>query len=421
MKYYFYPQSLYTCTVAFADVFNDIGIRVYDPKTNDIVGFKPVPVTLSPKEKIAHILNAGEVNDVDPQVDNYLPRISIAPPDISWDAERMRGKYEKRLLNVEYNTETGTRKMNLDVQVVPIKLSFEVSIWAKYLVDMYQLIENIMPHFSPEIHVSFKERNFGIERKSRVVMTSSSKNFVYEYGESEQRILQWNFTFDMDGVLFKPMEDRKEILCSIISIAGVPCKKTSFYGDKIIAYEPYSNTYESILTKNPKLSIHNLDASDSYDLMVKYWAHANNNLDTPHNIKCVEANCSEDVGVRPVWSDEYPQTSCHPTKKKPCIKIDSETQNISAFWQEEVVGTDNKIRIISWNTIYNSSGVEISGAYQISDSLYPMDCQPVYTIAPTSESPSSVITPPITSTPPSSIPEIPNITGCELPEYYTTA
>lgn len=418
MRYYFYPQSLYTCTVAFADLFNDIGVRVYDTKTNDIVGFKPVPLTLSPKEKIAHNLNATNINDVDPQVDNYLPRLSISPPDVVWDPERMRGKYEKRLLNIEYDTGTGLRKMQTDVQVIPITMTFELTIWAKYMVDMNQLLENIMPGFAPETYVSFKERNFGIEHKSRVILTGSSKNFVYEYGEAERRILQWNLTFAMDAVLYKPMEDRKEILCNIITIAGVPCKKTAFYGDKIIAYEPSTNTYESILSKNPKLSLHNLDASESYDLMVKYWSHANTNMSPYDFSPCVTKNCTEALGPKPEWASEFQTTSCVPLKKKPCLKIDTITQDISSFWQEEVVGADNKIRLVSWLQIYDQHGEMISGSFQISGSQYPLDCQPVYSYSPSAEI-SGAYTPS-----PSSVPDIPvitpPITSCELPEYHTT-
>lgn len=418
MRFYFYPQSLYTCTVAFADIFNDIGIRVYDTKTNNIVGFKPVPLTLSPKEKIAHILNTSTINDVDPQVDNYLPRLSIAPPDVVWDSERMRGKFERRLINIEYDTGTGLRKMQTDVQVIPVTITFELSLWAKYMVDINQLLENIMPGFAPETYVSFKERNFGIEHKARIIMTGSSKNFVYEYGETERRILQWNLTFAMDGVLYKPMEDRKEILCNIISIANVPCKKSSFMGDKIIAYEPMTNTYESILSKNPKLAIHNLDASESYDLMVKYWSMANTNMNPYDYSSCVQKNCSEEIGPRPEWDPAFPNTPCAPLKKKPCIKIDSETANISAFWQDETLGTDNKIRIDSWLQIYSPSGVTISGAFKIPESGYPLDCQPVYTYTPSSST-SGSDTPPTSSLPPPPI-IIPSVTGCVLPEYHTT-
>jgi hypothetical protein len=330
----------------------------------------------------------------------------------------MRGKYEKRLLNIEYDTGTGLRKMQTDVQVIPITMTFELTIWAKYMVDINQLLENIMPGFAPETYVSFKERNFGIEHKSRVVLTGSSKNFVYEYGETERRILQWNLTFAMDAVLYKPMEDRKEILCNIISIAGVPCKKTSFQGDKIIAYEPRSNSYESILTKNPKLSIHNLDASESYELMVKYWSNANTNMNPYDYSPCIQKNCSEIYGPKPTWDAEFQTNGCAPSKKKPCIKIDTITQDISSFWQDEVVGSDNKIRLVSWLQIYNQRGEIISGSFQITGSQYPLDCQPVYSYT-ISAATSGSYTPS-----PSSVPDIPvvtpPITSCVLPEYYTT-
>lgn len=423
MKFYFFPQSIYTHTVAFADLFNDMGIRVYDNKTNDIVGYKPVPVTLSPKEKIAHILNVTEVNDVDPQVDNYLPRISISSPDIDWSSARMRGKFEKRLLNIEYDLGDKTRQMQMDVQVVPVDLKFEVSIWTKYYIDMTQLLENIMPWFAPEVYVSFKERNFGLERKARVQLTSSSKNFVYEYGESERRVLQWNLNFTMDGVLYKPMEINKEILCTIIKIAGVPCKKSKFYGDKIIAYEPETNSYESILTKNTKLAIYNMDEQEQYDEMVKYWKHANTNMNPPEFSSCVEAECIENPGPRPEWDPSFGNTPCNPVKKKPCIAVDPLTQNITSSWQEEVLGQDNVIRIVAWQETYNPSGGIMLPMYTIPLSAYPQSCYPVYS-APLS---AEVITPPITSVDPSSIPpssippsSIPPITGCVYPEYNTT-
>lgn len=419
MKYYFFPQSIYTHTVAFADLFNDMGIRVYDNKTNDIIGYKPVPVTLSPKEKIAHILNSSEVNDVDPQVDNYLPRISITPPDINWDSARMRGKHEKRLLNIEYNLDTKIRQMQMDVQSVPVTLNFTVTLWTKYYIDMTQLLENIMPWFAPEAYVSFKERNFGIEHKARVLLTGSSKNFVYEYGETDRRVLQWDLTFSMDGVLYKPMELNKEILCTIIKIAEVPCKKVPFPGEKIIAYEPITNSYESILTKNPKLSIHNLDASESYDLMIKYWKHSNTVMNPPDYQTCINESCKEDPGPRPEWDAEFNNTPCNPVKKKPCISIDSTTKNISAAWQEEIVGTDNKIRIIAWQEIYDNNGTIIQSQYSIPLSAYPTNCYPVYNEDISSIPP--VIIPPITSISPSSIePIIPSITGCVVPEYITT-
>lgn len=419
MKFYFFPQSIYTQTVAFADVFNEMHVRVYDRKTNEMIGDKPVPVTLAPKEKIVHILNAGTTNDVDPQIDNYLPRISISPPDIIWDGTRQRGKNEKRLLNVEYNLDNKVRSMMMDVQSVPIRMSFEVSLWTKYYVDMTQLLENIMPWFAPEVYVSFKERNFGLEHKARVVLVNSSKNFVYEYGENERRVLQWNLNFDMDAVLYKPMEINPSILCTIIKINGVPCKKTPFYGEKIIAYEPESNTYESILTKNPKLSIYSIDASEAYDAMTEYWRYGNVNMNPPTYQTCVDANCPEPLPPRPTWDPAFGNTPCHPVKKKPCISIDPITQNISAAWQEEVVGTDNLIRIVAWQEVFNMSGGVLLPQYSIPLSAYPQSCYPVYVADITSIPPSSVMTPPITSVPPSGV-ETPPITGCVLPEYMTT-
>lgn len=417
MKYYFYPQSIFTCVTAFSDLFNDIGIRVYDTKTNEIVGYKPVPVTISPKEKIAHILNASSVNDVDPQVDNYLPRISISPPDITPAFDRNRGKQEKRLLNIEYDDNSKKRSIQIDTQSIPVNYTFEVSLWTKYLIDMNQLLENIIPWFSPELYVSFKERNFGIEHKSRIILTNSSKNFVYEYGENDKRILQWNLSFSMDGVMYKPLEITKEILCATIYIAGVPCKKTPFYGDKIVAYEPITNGYESILTKSTNLGIYQMDASDNYDQMVKYWRVGNSNMNPPEYNKCSQLCNEENIGDRPEWSQEFKSNTCEPVLTKPCIQIDPTTQDISSYWKEQKV-ENNSIKIISWLQIYDKTGNIIKDSTTIDISSYPNICYPVYTEVPviTSYNPTSNhIIPDKTVSH-----EIPDVTECSNPEYYTS-
>lgn len=386
MKAYFYPKSTHTAVVAFADLFNDMSVRVYDSK-GEIVGVKPVPATLTPREKIVSILKAAAgINDVDPQVDNYLPRISINMNGMSWDSQRMRGKNEKRLLNIEYEN-GGRRKTQIDIQPVPYKLTFEVVIWAKYMSDGIQLVENIVPWFAPEAHVSYKERNFGLEHKAKVVLDSITQNHVYEFGEADRRVLQWVLTFTMDAVMWKPMELKPEILCNIISIADVPCRKLPFQGDKIVVYEPEGNT-DSLFDTKLKVSLFNLDQSESYDLMTQYWKSANHTMNPPYFTDCTDKHCADNPGPRPDW-DPSLQVSCGvPPSLKPCIDIDPATGDITNYWQETPV-ENNVIVLRSYMRTYNATGQPISGVVEIPNSEYPDCFNELVTVVPVTGASSS--------------------------------
>lgn len=418
-KAYFYPQSTYTTIAAFSELFNDLTVRVYD-KDNNIVGIKPVPLSLAPKEKIVAILTANEVNDVDPQFDNYLPRISISPPNgFTFAQARARGKNDRRLLNIEYDLGTQHKVMQTDVQGAPYDITFEVTIWTKYMVDGLQLIEYLTPYFAPEQYISFKERSFGLEHKSKVTLTSVSPNFVYELGETERRVITWTLGFTVESYMYKPMELTPEILCTNITIAGVPCKRIPFYGEKIVAYEPVTNTFESILSKNCKLALYELDASEAYDKMVKYWRVANNVMAPPHNETCT-TDCSASIGTQPQWDSSLSIFPCTRPKMLPCITVDASSGYITNFWQDQVTGPDNIIRLVSYRRIYDPQGTTVSGPEIVDNDIYPYSCVPIYTAPITSVSITSSpeIPPDVPVTPPSSGEVL--VDPCVIPPSYNT-
>lgn len=345
MKNYFYPQSIHTSRAAFCDLFNNMTVRVYD-KTGNIVGVKPVPFYIAPKEKLASLLLKTETNDVDPQVDNYLPKISCNTTGITWDSDRMRGKDETRLLNVEYyDHETlmpdGTyaiRTMQVDCQPIPYKLDFEVILWTKYDTDMLQLQENILPEFAPESYISIKERNFGIERKRKVTLNNVTLNNIYELGESDRRVLMSSLGFTMETEIYKPMRQMKDIRCTIISIVEVPCKRQPMQGSKIMLTDSDDTANFCLDERTINASIHGLRENESYDKMVNYWRFANNVMSTPYYTKCISNNCQEPVPPAPIWDPSAGYTECHDPERKPYVFDNQTTGYIEIYFQKIITG-----------------------------------------------------------------------------------
>lgn len=240
MKNYFYNRVIWTHLSAFSDIFNDMSVLAYDNSTGKAIGWKPVPVTIGPKEKVVAALIADDPDNPESVYapDNYLPRISISWNGISRDTERQRGQLDKRRLFVEYlqsdearawcdeqkaannglpapegtevlydpNSVSPIPVARVDTQTVPYILNIEMIIWTKYMDDMAQLLENILPFFNPDAPVSLCERGIGTERIVKVTLDSVSPNFVVELSNTDRRVLQVTLGFQMEVNFYKPEE-----------------------------------------------------------------------------------------------------------------------------------------------------------------------------------------------------------------------
>lgn len=227
MKNVFYYRTIWQHVVAFSDLFNDIKLQVYEknknsPEYGNIIGYKNVTTILAPKEKVISSLTA-QVGSERAEVDNILPKISIAWNGIELVPERLRGQRQKRNLFVEYiDSSAGVQRVkHYDLQTAPYSLKFEVVIWTKYMDDGVQILENILPFFTPETYISIKERGVEIERKCMVRLDSINPNFVYELNEPDRRLLQWNLSFSVECNLYKPIYFDKEIFVTRISFVDM--------------------------------------------------------------------------------------------------------------------------------------------------------------------------------------------------------
>lgn len=226
MDNHFYNHTIWKHVAAFADVFDNMEVFVYDDARKNVVGRKKVPVILAPKEKVVSVLSVID-GTPKPEIDNVLPKMSIIWNDISWDSQRATGLKEKRKLAVEFNDETGQRqKSYIDRQTVPYLFGLQLTIWTQYMDEAVQLLENILPFFTPDLHISIYERVTGQERKSKVELESSTPNFVYELNEPDRRIIQFDLNFTMEVNLYTPITFEKQIEKVYITVAAVDGNET---------------------------------------------------------------------------------------------------------------------------------------------------------------------------------------------------
>lgn len=97
---------------------------------------------------------------------------------------------------------------------VPVDLTFDLHILAKYQADAEQMINNWAAYFDPYIVVSWKEPYTGYELRSKIIWDGSA-NLTYPEQQSVTDLyrieVQGGFTFE--GWLFKDLQDIEQICC----------------------------------------------------------------------------------------------------------------------------------------------------------------------------------------------------------------
>ena len=99
-----------------------------------------------------------------------------------------------------------------DNQPTPYDFTFSMQILTESMDDWCQIIENILPYFSPAVYLRVKEFAFlDIERDLQMSLSNISTDFLMEQGEEEKRYVNGNVDFTVKGVLYKPIKNEKVI------------------------------------------------------------------------------------------------------------------------------------------------------------------------------------------------------------------
>jgi hypothetical protein len=112
---------------------------------------------------------------------------------------------------------TATAKSNLDANLntlvtaytpVPYNFEIDLSIMVKNSDDGAQILEQILPYFTPEYHVTLNEmKTLGIKRDIPIVLNGISTEDDYEGDFLTRRSLTHTLSFTVQGYLYGPTSD----------------------------------------------------------------------------------------------------------------------------------------------------------------------------------------------------------------------
>lgn len=217
----FYNQTIRNTIIEFGNLFSNIEIIRKDATSTEVQRVD-VPISYSAKEKwLSRILQNPELNR---STMITLPRMAFDMTGLRYDAERKLNN-----MNQFSDIVSGDpTKLQALYSPVPYTLSFELNILAKSNDDILQIVEQILPFFTPAYNVTVVSiPEMGILQDIPIILheVTTSDNYDADW-ETERRIiytLEFTAKINLYGPI-KKVSQIKKVDVDISIYAGMPAE-----------------------------------------------------------------------------------------------------------------------------------------------------------------------------------------------------
>ena len=212
---HFYHRLTRKYVTLFGTIFNNIVFKRINRNTNTEIERFRVPINYGPKERYVSRLQSDP--DLTRPVQTILPRMSFEITGLSYDPAR---KQNSLLRQVKGSTSTGVKSQFMGV---PYDIDFVLEIYAKNIDDGTQIVEQILPHFTPDYTATIDSiSELGFLKDIPIILNSVNQNVQYEGSFEDVRYINWTLTFTMKAYFYGPISEPKIIRKVIANIFNDP-------------------------------------------------------------------------------------------------------------------------------------------------------------------------------------------------------
>jgi hypothetical protein len=193
---YFYNQNLRKLVVSFGSLFSNIEIGHVDPDTGNTTNIR-VPVHYSPQEKfIQRLLQPSSITP-GTRIEIQVPIISYIINSITPDPSRRFNRFAKN----DNMTNCGPSGSGISNQI-PVNVSFNLFVYTRHTDDMLQIVEQIMPYFTPDHVITIDMNEVQTNVQIPVIMVNNNLSERYEGDLSSRRLNIASFQFIAKAWIF---------------------------------------------------------------------------------------------------------------------------------------------------------------------------------------------------------------------------
>lgn len=206
---HFYHQRIRKAVAVFGSLFNNIYVVRTNAAGASLSQVK-VPLSYAPKRDfVARIdaMNVGE--DAERQIALKLPRLSFEILAMQYDPARQMPRTNSCVVYPD-GYDAGASKLYTPV---PYIISFQLNAYAKTQDDALQIVEQILPYFTPNYTVTIKPlSDYDVVEDSPITLTGITFSDDYEAPLESRRSIIYTMDFDMKLYLYKSIADGGNII-----------------------------------------------------------------------------------------------------------------------------------------------------------------------------------------------------------------
>ena len=227
----FYHQTIRKYVAVFGTLFNDINIERKN-SSGTVVERLKVPLAYGPKQK--WLLAVQDTTSDRKVVATRTPRMGFAMTGVTYDSARKLSTIGR---NVAANTSSTSTNMNTMYNPVPYNFDFELFILVKNAEDGTQILEQVLPYFTPEFSVTVNTiPDMNIKADIPILLNSSSVADEYEGDLSTRRTITWTLSFTLKGFIY-PNISSGQVIKTIEVNFRIPGEDTEIELPEFIIHE----------------------------------------------------------------------------------------------------------------------------------------------------------------------------------------
>lgn len=206
---WFYHKRVRTAVAVFGSLFNNIYVLRKNSSGETISQVK-VPLAYAPRRDfIARLNEMNNGEQAERRVAMKLPRMSFEIVSLVYDATRQLPKLNNFSQSIT-DSITQRRKM---YSSAPYTLVFQLSIYAKSQDDGLQIVEQILPYFTPQYTVSVKPFSDipSLTEDMPITIQAVALEDNYEGAIGDRRTIVYTLDFEVKLNLHGPLNETKII------------------------------------------------------------------------------------------------------------------------------------------------------------------------------------------------------------------
>jgi hypothetical protein len=206
-----YNRVIRKLVVGFGNLFDSITLYRFKPDLTESERFI-VPIAYASKER--YVMRLEEDLNLDKKVQLTLPRMSFEMAGLSYDSSR------KQNTNIKNFSGTPPSGILSQYNPVPYNFDFNLYIYVRNIEDGTQIIEHILPFFTPDYTIKLNLiPEMGIIKEVPVILNSTQHEITYEGGrDNETRMIVWTLNFTVKGFIFGKVTETSVINRAFVSV-----------------------------------------------------------------------------------------------------------------------------------------------------------------------------------------------------------